>query len=181
MKVNKRFWILVGIVVIIILIVLLTSGNGNKDKESTDKDAKVDTIQDGEMTVIKGEKISSVKSYNGLEFSNTEIKMNGELTFLTCDVRNSTSEVIETQYVDIHIINNNGEDLQVLGGMIQTLKPGETQAFSGAILSNDKETEAYDIKITEQVEQDNTPPELKAQMEAERSNMEAEQNNNENS
>lgn len=146
MKVNvKRVRLLVAVAIIAIIIIALIV-KGNKDEEG--KTAVDSNNSNGETTVIEGRKLAEVKKYEGLEVSNVKFEIDGTTTLLTADIRNSTSSNIDGQWININVLDKEGNRLTSIGGYIDAMEAGETIPLSSSILSNGKDTNAYDIEIT---------------------------------
>ena len=146
MKVNvKRVRLLVAIAIVAIIIIALIVKGSRDDGGKTAVDSD-DNNQ--ETTVIEGRKLAEVKKYEGLEISNVKFEIDGTTTLLTADIRNGTSSNLDGQWININVLDKEGNRLTSIGGYIDAMEAGETIPLSSSILSNGKDTNAYDIEIT---------------------------------
>lgn len=145
---NKKLLRLVAliaiIIVVIIIIVNVTKGDKNGEKEPSQSGLSQETM------TISGDKLAEVKNYKGLQVSNVKFQINDKMTFLTADVYNATSTDVQGQYININVLDKDGNIIKSIGGYIDPVKAGETTPISSSIPSGAGDTEAYNIEITEQ-------------------------------
>ncbi len=146
MKNNKQLRLVILVAVIVIVIIALISKSLKKPEQK--QVAETNTNNDG-TTVIAGEKLAEVKSYKGLEVSNVKFEIDDKRTRLRADVYNGTDKEMEAQWININILDQEGNRITSIGGFIGKVKPGETTPISSSILSKSEDTKAYDIEITE--------------------------------
>lgn len=141
--------IIVSVVVILIIIVVAVSG-GNKNK----KESNTNNNSNNDLSVIEGEKLSEVKEYKGLEVSNVKFTIGEKMTRLTASVANKSSADREGQYVNINILDENGNRITSTMGWINPVKVGETTEIGASFVSTGKENMAHNIEITEKREKE---------------------------
>lgn len=146
-KLNKRAYIfLVGIVAIIVIIALVSGGK--KDEESNEPGTE--TKMEGDTRVITGEKLSEPKDFNGLEFTNVKFKIFDNTTWITAEVKNTSTKITEEQYVDFNVLDKQGNKILVIGGHVAELQPGETTLVSTSRLSEQNDAKAYNVEVVPQ-------------------------------
>lgn len=149
MKVNKRRLFIIGIVLAIIIIAIVLVLNGNKNVADKETEAG-GTSQ--EPIVIQNKKMAEVKKYEGLEFSDLKVEINDELTTVTANVKNTTSQDMDGQWINVNVLNKKGDIITTLGGYIDPVSAGSTTPLQSAILTNTDDRKAEDIQIVAQDE-----------------------------
>lgn len=143
---TKKLGIVIAIAVVIIIIIVIAVTGGNKNKN------ELNTNNNNDSSVVEGEKLSEVKEYKGLEVSNVKFTIGEKMTRLTADVANNTSNDREGQYVNINILDENGNKITSTMGWINSVKAGETTEIGATFVSTGNEKQAYNIEITEKRE-----------------------------
>ena len=86
-----------------------------------------------------------MSSFEGI----TEDKM----TEVTADVINNTGSDVERQYVNINILDKNGEKITDITGFIEEVEAGGTGKMKGSFLTSEATNNAYNVEITRKQEQ----------------------------
>lgn len=151
MKENKRLLLIIGGAILLIIIIVLFT-RGKKDEQTA---VETNNIEQQNM-IIKGDKLAEVKSYKGLEVSNVQVKIQNSMTEITADVHNNTSQDMKEQWVNINVLDKEGNRITSMGGFVSDIKAGESTELYTTIPSNGAGDKAYNIEITEEREPINT-------------------------
>lgn len=138
---NIKLLIVVVVVVIAIIAIVVAVSSPKNEKEEY-----VEELEDG-TKVNTSEKLAETKTYNGLEFTNIKLSNSSSVTNLYAEVKNTTSNDMSEQLIDINILDKEGNIITTFGGTIAALKAGETTTLNAGIVSN--YANAYDIEIVE--------------------------------
>lgn len=134
-KNNKNVLIVAAVVAVLLIIIglccsLLVPKNGS--------------------TVI-GNKLGETKKVDELEIKNISITQKGEECTLTADAYNPTNEVRGMTYIDIKVLNKEGEVENTFGGYIDRVEAGEMVKITASITADI--TDAYDIQMVENTQE----------------------------
>ena len=154
----KELMIVLGIV-IILLVVIIVGKSINKDEQQqvqnptigvtqndqANKEEYVEIQADG-TKVNTSNQLAKTKTVEGLEISNIQLTENGNLSKLTADVKNPTSQTKGDFAVKITILDKNGKEMATIGGYIDKVNPGETVKLSASATVDF--ANAYDFKVT---------------------------------
>lgn len=143
MKQKKCILIIVAIIVIAIIVIIAVNSALQEQGEEKQQNY-IEDLGNG-VIVNTSEKLSEVKTYNGLEFTNIEFTNSGSVTSLTADVKNITSTDIEEQVVEINVLDQAGNVLTAFKGIISDVKAGESTTINADIAAN--YVDAYNIEI----------------------------------
>lgn len=118
-----------------------TSDDGTTDENSTegDTDTKVEgtddkfveTLDSG-IKVNTSDKLKQSKNVNGLLFENIQLTEENGQTTLLADVTNNTGKDIDTTLVDVTFLDENGNAIATIGGIISPAKAGEKKQFNAS-------------------------------------------------
>lgn len=142
---TKKLFIFVGAIVFIIIIIALVAG-GKKETKEEDKPT--------EAKVIQGEQLAEVKEYGGLEISDVKFEVEDNMTEVTANVLNNTEKDLESQYVNINILDKNGSVIADVGGFIDGIEAGGTGKMIGSFLTSEATSNAYNVEITDKTPQE---------------------------
>ena len=135
--------VIIAIIAIIAIIVKLTSSDKKEEKPTyADK-------QENGTVVNTSKKLAETKSYNGLEFTNIKFSHTESVTSLNAEVKNTTTNKMEAQLVDINVLDKDGNVMTSFVGEINELEPGETTTIDSGIAAN--YVNAYDIEFVSPV------------------------------
>ena len=138
---QKQVIIIIAIAILLVVIIAVAVPLASKD---TTKEEYVEVLEDG-TKINTSEKLSQTKTYNGIEFTNIKFTNASSVTNLSADVKNTTSEDMESQVVRINVLDEQGNIITTYRGSVEALKAGETTTFNAAIAAN--YANAYDIEI----------------------------------
>lgn len=159
MKKKEKLWI--AVLITITLIVIIFAGMKNKDNSN---DGKVGTITDGdvenlEVPVVEkyvtttedgtkvntSEALKSNKVVNKVEFSDIQLSQRSGETLLTATVKNTGSEATELFSVNITLIDDAGQDIVTVGGLVAPMQAGATATFETSMTLD--YANAYDFRV----------------------------------
>lgn len=147
-KLNKRAYIIIAVAVVIIAIIIAIVASKGKNGDFGGTGTKI--TMEGNSKIITGDKLSEKKQFEGLEFSNVSFKVNDKTTEIFADVTNTTSQTSEPQHIDFNVFNKKGEKIQTIGGYVRPLEPGATIQISTLRISEEVDSQAYNIEIVPQ-------------------------------
>ena len=153
---------IVSIIIIILLIIIILGENSkNKDEVTIENIDEIISNITGENKEQLGEyeketldgtkvntsdKLSETKTLEGLEISNIKLVENENLSKLTADVKNPTSETLGDYEVKITLIDKDGKELVTIAGYIDKVQAGETVELNASVAVD--VANAYDLKIS---------------------------------
>lgn len=141
--------IILVIIIAITVIVKITGKNSNKkqtngvqNQEQEEKFVKV--LENGEK-LNTNSKLNENKAIEGLELSNIQLTYKDGITNLLCDVRNTSKKNIKMQEVEIVLLDEDGNTIYKMPGVIEEIEAGATKQFNTSITADF--ANAYDFKI----------------------------------
>ena len=144
-------FIIILIVVAVVIIRKITTKNNKNEQVNnltnqieTDTEKYVTVLEDGTKLNISS-KLKENKELEGLEITNTQITYNNGITNLLADVKNTTQAKMNMQQVTIILIDEKGETIYEIPGVIEEIEAGETKQFNTSITADF--ANAYDFKI----------------------------------
>ena len=149
-KKSAKIVIILIIVLLVILIFLIQRNFNRNDGEvspgqNNTVDSYVEEIEAG-VKINKSTKLNEAKDVNGLLITNIQLTTESGMTTLLADVTNNTGSKTEVQTVDITLLDNNGQELTTVTGIISELEAGATTQLNIAMTSD--YINAYDFKVT---------------------------------
>lgn len=144
---TKKMAICLGALVLVIIVIALIAGGGKKEV------AKPDANVPAESNVITSDKLAEKKQYGELEIANVKFETEDKMTEVTADVINNTGSDVERQYVNINILDKNGEKITDITGFIEEVEAGGTGKMKGSFLTSEATNNAYNVEITRKQEQ----------------------------
>ena len=151
MKKNEKRMILILLVVLVIAIIaFIVNKNSNKNKgenqtEENNTEKYVQVLEDG-TKLNTSEQLSKTKQVGNYKFENMQLTEQGSQTVLLADVTNTGSTETSIQLVDVTLLDENGNEIITVGGIISPLKPGAKTQFNAGMTLDYANT--YDFKIT---------------------------------
>lgn len=138
--------IIVLIIVIIVIAINMKKDNNTETTASTEQGEKtalgyVEEI-DG-VKVNKSTKLNAAKDVNGLLITNIQLTSESGMTNLLADVTNNTGAKTEVKTVSITLLDEQGNELTTVTGILDELEVGETTQLNIAMTSN--YVNAYDF------------------------------------
>ena len=148
-KSKRILLVAVIIILIIICIIFFTQRNNENNISNTNQNettqSYVEEIEPG-VKINKSTKLNEAKDVNGLLITNIQLTTESGMTTLLADVINNTGSKTEVQTVDITLLDNNGQELTTVTGIISELEAGATTQLNIAMTSD--YINAYDFKVT---------------------------------
>lgn len=164
---DKKFWIVVGVIAIILIVAIIAMAGGKEkapDNQVEPQKNNAVTQQNNvsgpvENTVIENfvqvqsdgtkvnqsEELKKVKTLDGLEISNIQLTEKGNLSVLTADVKNTTTERKGDFGVRITLLDKDGKEMITISGYIDSVEPNQTVKMETSATT--QLTNAYDFKI----------------------------------
>ena len=164
MKKNEK--LLIAVLVIITLVVIIFAATRSKDNSNenalsnagttvTGGDVEnleepvvekyVSTSEDG-TKVNTSEALKANKVVNGVEFSDIQLTQKSGETMLTATVKNTGSSASEMFAVDITLIDDAGQDIVTIGGLVAPMEAGATSTFETSMTLD--YANSYDFRVT---------------------------------
>ena len=151
MKKNEKIMILVLLAILIIAIIAFV-GSKKQNKENKAETANntvaeefVQVLEDG-TKLNTSEQLNKTKQVGNYKFENIQLTEQGSQTVLLADVTNTGSTETSIQLVDVTLLDENGNEIITVGGIISPLKPGAKTRFNAGMTLDYANT--YDFKIT---------------------------------
>lgn len=152
MKKKEKTMILIFIVVAVIIIVGLLIWRNAKNKNEQQPQQENNTIEEKYVDVLengtklnKSSKLKETKNLDGLEISNLQLTYADGIAVLLADVKNTTSQDVELTPVELTLLDDQGNTLEVLDGLISPVAAGETVQLNIGVSAD--YANAYDFKI----------------------------------
>ena len=144
MKSSEKKVILLLIIVLIVVIVVAVKRNNKgevekpkttqiatetEQKEEEPKEKYVEVLEDG-TKLNTSETLKTAKMVEGLEFKNIQLTNKDGQSVLLADVTNTKETATEIMLVNVIILDDAGEEIGKVGGIIAPLAPGATTQFN---------------------------------------------------
>ena len=153
------YLLLIIVVVIVAIIVIVNIVNGKKEntgntvenQETPQVEQPVEDTAKHTQTLEDGTKIntSSVltekKKLGDLELENIQLTYKNGITTLLCNVRNNSQSSVVEQRIEISLLDDEGNTIYTMKGMIEELEPGETTQLNTAVTADF--SNAYNFEI----------------------------------
>lgn len=155
MKKSKKTIIILIVIVLIIIGILTFVLIQNKSKEenaenntgeNTTNEQYVQVLEDG-TKLNNSSKLSEAKKVGDLSFENIQLTSQGGQTVLLADVTNTGKKATDTVLVDVKLLDEEGNEIVTVGGIVQPLEAGEKTQFNTSMTLD--YANAYDFEITE--------------------------------
>ena len=148
--------IIVVIIVIAIVAFVLMKNKGTENnvdsnttgtsEENTTNEQFVQMLDDG-TKLNTSSKLGEAKKVGDLTFENIQLTAEGGQTILLADVTNTGKKATDTVLVDIKLLDENGNEIVTVGGIVQPLEAGEKTQFNTSMTLD--YANAYDFEVTE--------------------------------
>ena len=146
--------IIVVIIVIAIVAFVLVKNKGKDNNENntagtsenTANEQYVQMLDDG-TKLNTSSKLGETKKVGDLTFENIQLTAEGGQTILLADVTNTGKKATDTVLVDIKLLDENGNEIVTVGGIVQPLEAGEKTQFNTSMTLD--YANAYDFEVTE--------------------------------
>lgn len=142
---EKRNLIILGIISIVIIIILVNVRNKSNEKsKQQNEEPYVQVLEDG-TKLNTSSKLNTDRQLDQFQISNIQLTNQNGQTVLLANITNTSQTATEVTPVDIIILDQNGETLTSIIGVISPLKPGQSTQLNTGITSD--YANAYDIQI----------------------------------
>ena len=147
---SKRILLFAVIIILIIICIIFFKQKNNENdisgaNQNETTQGFVEEIEPG-VKINNSTKLNEAKEINGLLITNIQLTTESGMTTLLADVTNNTGAKTEVQTVDITLLDNNGQELTTVTGIISELEAGATTQLNIAMTSD--YINAYDFKVT---------------------------------
>ena len=155
-KTKKIIIALIIVVIIVIAIVAFvlmkskgTKNNGNNTAGTSGNTANEQYVQmlDDGTKLNTSSKLGEAKKVGDLTFENIQLTSEGGQTILLADVTNTGKKATDTVLVDIKLLDENGNEIVTVGGIVQPLEAGAKTQFKTSMTID--YANAYDFEVTE--------------------------------
>ena len=142
---EKRNLIILGIISIVIIIILVNvRDKSNEKSKQQNEEPYVQVLEDG-TKLNTSNKLNTDRQLDQFQISNIQLTNQNGQTVLLANITNTSQTATEVTPVDIIILDQNGETLTSIIGVISPLKPGQSTQLNTGITSD--YANAYDIQI----------------------------------
>ena len=150
MKKNEKLLIAVLVIITLIVIIFAVSRKNSQTPDATTgeiivEEKYVTTSEDG-TKVNTSEALKSNKVVNNIEFSDIQLTQRGGETLLTATVKNNGSERNELFAVDVTLIDDAGQDIITISGLVAPMDAGATASFETSTTLD--YANSYDFRVS---------------------------------
>lgn len=160
-EIKKKKNRLAIVLIIIILVILAIVGISKINKKDEDKEEQntieynqedeikeeyVEILKDGSKLNIS-EKLKENKKIDSLVLKDIGLSYKDGVTTLLANVKNTSKEISKQKEVEITLLNDKGEKLYILRGVIEEIEPGEIKQLNTSITADF--ANAYNFTVTE--------------------------------
>ena len=147
---SKRILLFAVIIILIIICIIFFKQKNNENdisgaNQNETTQGYVEEIEPG-VKINNSTKLNEAKEINGLLITNIQLTTESGMTTLLADVINNTGSKTEVQTVDITLLDNNGQELTTVTGIISELEAGATTQLNIAMTSD--YINAYNFRVT---------------------------------
>lgn len=151
MKSSEKKWICILLIILVIAIIAFVNSQKKKDNSSNEgatenktENVYTEVLDDG-TKLNTSEKANSTKEVNGFKFENFQITSKDSQTLILADVTNTTSSATKMTKVSVTLLDDRGQEIQTVHGLIVPLQPGAKTQFNVAATLD--YSNVYDFKI----------------------------------
>lgn len=159
MRENEKVLIIALVIITIVVIVFAVSRKSGDGVNSNvnpaqgtgagtpiaEEEKYVTTTEDG-TKVNTSDALATNKTVNNVEFSDIQLTERGGETLLIATVTNKGTTANQLFAVDITLIDENGQDITSITGLVAPMEAGETATFETSTTLDF--ANAYDFKVT---------------------------------
>ncbi len=159
MKKNEKLLIAVLVIITLIVIIFAVSRKNSQTPDATTggtvtvdgnneiivEEKYVTTSEDG-TKVNTSEALKSNKVVNNIEFSDIQLTQRGGETLLTATAKNNGSERNELFAVDVTLIDDAGQDIITISGLVAPMDAGATASFETSTTLD--YANSYDFRVS---------------------------------
>ena len=153
-KKEKRMILILLAILVVTLIIFFVVRNKNGESKEGERivinsveqiEEKYVKVQEDGTKLNISDKLNQSKTVGGYTFSNIRFTEKDGETILLADVKNNTSSATPARFVDITLLNDNGQEIITISGIISPAQAGETVEFETSMTLDYANT--YDLKI----------------------------------
>lgn len=165
MKKSERRMILVLIIIAIVVIaVLVNIRNKSNDTDNVGDNGIVgedinqpqeeigefvQVLDDGTKKNISN-KLAETKTFSNYEVSNIQLSEKDGKSDILADVKNIGTTKADVVLVDITLLDKEGNEIAIIGGIIGDVEPGQSVKLSSSATTDFSNAYDFTIKISEQ-------------------------------
>lgn len=165
MKKSERRMILVLIIIAIVVIaVLVNIRNKSNDADNVGDNGIVgedinqpqeeigefvQVLDDGTKKNISN-KLAETKTFSNYEVSNIQLSEKDGKSDILADVKNIGTTKADVVLVDITLLDKEGNEIAIIGGIIGDVEPGQSVKLSSSATTDFSNAYDFTIKISEQ-------------------------------
>jgi hypothetical protein len=116
------------------------------ESESAEPSNETNVRREGNLIINTSSKLAETKEFEGYQFSNPQLTCENNDSLLLATVKNVTNTKKELCSIDICFYDNNGDIIEIMGGILADLEPGATTQLNASI-TEESIVYAYDYKI----------------------------------
>lgn len=155
-KEKERGIKLIHIILIIVIIVIgiFVSKKYIKNEQETEKVSEKQEEQSQEKFIklfddgVKlntSTKLNEDKQWEDLKIKDVQLTYRNGVTNLLCNVENISNKNLKMQDVEVSLLDENGDIIYIMTGIIEDINAGETKQFNSSVTADF--SNAYDFKI----------------------------------
>lgn len=152
---KKEIALIIGLLILLFIVILIVKPKKNKKEnanetndivvtEEVEEEKYVEVLNDG-TKLNTSDTLQEDKEVDGLLFTNIQLTNNNGQTVLLADVTNTTEKKSALTLVDVIILDEKGNELGKVGGIVSPLNPSESTQFNTSMTID--YSNAYDFKI----------------------------------
>ena len=151
MKKQEKRMILILLIILVIVVIIFFATRGEKQEnisENTEDNTVVEEfvqVLDDGTKLNTSTKLNETKTVDGLEIGNIQLTNQNDQTVLLADVTNNSGKATDVILIDIILLDKQGNELGIVGGIISPLAIGETTQLNTSMMID--YANAYDFKI----------------------------------
>lgn len=150
----RRIDIIVLITIMIISIIIISIIKNKNNEQEDMQTSKIQTEQQEKYTKIledstklnTSEKLKEDKKFEELKVKDIQLTYKDGVTNLLATIENSTQTKIEMQNVEIVLLDEKGEELYRMPGIIEEIEEGKTTQLNCSVTADF--SNVYDFSIT---------------------------------
>ncbi len=148
---NKKIIRLPLLIIAIIVIIILIVNATKKEKTPVADTNSTNEIQEG--VLIEKEEIPEGIKYKSLEISNIVVEISDGMVRVKADMRNATDNVLKEQWMDINLLDKDGNIVTTVTGYADELQPREATALNSSTPTKEGDNDICSIQFAELTKQ----------------------------
>lgn len=146
-------WVVIAIILIVMVVIAVKRSRDNENKTATVNSNDLNTISNSYVQEIEdgvklntSSKMNEAKQTGGFKFNNIQLTTKDGITTLLMDVTNISGTATELKNVEITLLDQSGNELTTLKGVIVALENNASTQLNIAATSD--YINAYDFNIS---------------------------------